>query len=266
MLSPTGPGVPGTEPIELEEETVDTKKSGDNSGERFSNTAIGREYDAFQESVPWHEEFQQQIGTDLQQRLEINFPGAESHTVIEGGCGTGITTETVLNADPKVTIIAVDNSHDTISKAKEILGDEPRVKFVEGDIVRTLESMDPESVEGFVSAYMLHNFNREFRREVLARVAKALKKGGVFVNGDKYARDNEAEHVQDLANQLASFVVYKDRPQMLVEWTKHYIEDDAPDVRMTESEARQMMEELGFTDIEFTYRKGMEAILRAAKS
>lgn len=95
--------------------------------------------------------------------------------------------------------------------------------------------------------------------------ARTLRPGGVFVNGDKYALNSIREHKKSLQKQIEQFDVFErvGRPDLKEEWTKHYLEDE--EVKITESEQESILKELGFTNIETTYRAGMEAIIVAEK-
>lgn len=79
-----------------------------------------------------------------------------------------------------------------------------RVDFILSDILTFLELCEDNSFDAFASVYTLHNFTPDFRIKVLELIAKKLKHGGVFINGDKYA-ESEEMHKTDLANEIKNY-------------------------------------------------------------
>ena len=93
---------------------------------------------------------------------------------------------------------AVKNRFAQVDELKE------RVEFVLADILKFLESCEDDSFDAFASVYTLHNFTPDFRKKVIGLIAKKLKPGGIFINGDKYAESKEL-HAKDLANEIKNF-------------------------------------------------------------
>ena len=228
---------------------------------RFSGV-LGEEYDLFGKSVSYHDELQDTVGNYIKEHTAVS----ERLTFIEAGVGTGITTVRILNANPSIVVHAIDNEPKTLNQAKEVLADfEGRVVFEEADILDALKARSNESVDGFVSAYLIHNLPPAYRAELFVEIARVLKKGGLFVNADKYALDDEDAHAKTLQEQLEAFSVYEEmgRPEVKEEWTKHYLEDEK--IRFTESEQRALFEAHGFSNVERIFREGMDAIFVAKK-
>lgn len=228
---------------------------------RFSDI-LGEDYRLFKLAVPHHDELQRCVGEQTSTLVSASKPPL----ILEGGAGTGITTSELLRANPTAHVLAVDNEEVTFHQARRVLGNESkRVTFVHSDLLEYLLSLDSHSVDVFASAWTLHNFTPKYRSFLFTEIARTLKPGGVFVNGDKYALNSIREHKRSLQKQIKQFGVFEclGRSDLKEEWIKHYLEDE--EVKITESEQKSILKELGFTNIETTYRKGMEAIIVAQK-
>ena len=101
----------------------------------------------------------------------------------------------------------------------------------------------------------------------MTEIYRVLKSGGLFINADKYAYDGEKEHTKHSQWQLQQFEIFDkiNRPDLKNAWTKHYLDDEKPEIRMQEGEFREILNSLGFIEIEKIYRKHMEAVIVARR-
>lgn len=231
--------------------------------DRFANI-LGEEYNLFNRSVPHHDEFQNKVG-EIVRHYAVSL-GGDTISVVEGGSGTGLTTVRILDADKRVKLMGIDNEEKTINQARVILEDYgKRVDLREQDLLEALKKMPNESADVFVSVWVIHNLTPEYRSQLFSEIRRVLKIGGLFVNGDKYARDKEIDHKKDLENQIKAFDVFDTlgRPDLKKEWTEHYREDEK--IEITEGSQIKILKSLGFCNIEVSYRKGMEAIITAIR-
>jgi tRNA (cmo5U34)-methyltransferase len=229
--------------------------------ERFANV-LGSEYNLFEKAVPHHDEFQDKVGETIKDYAATLQSDVIS--VVEGGCGTGLTTIRVLGADKRIKVIGIDNEEKTIIQAKTILGDfVDRVTLEQEDLLEALRKLPDKSVDIYTSVWVIHNLPPEYRAKLFPEIARVLKKGGLFINGDKYARDDESAYKQDFENQINAFDEFDkiERPDLKKEWTEHYRQDEK--IKISESEQIKILEGLGFKDVKVQYRKGMEAIISA---
>ena len=227
--------------------------------DRFANV-LGEEYNLFNKAVPHHDEFQENVAEiikDYSSSLRT-----DDVSVIEGGCGTGITTARILEADKRIKVIGIDNEERTIKQARAILKDyENRVNLKKEDLLVALKAIPDKSVDIFASVWVVHNLQPEYREQLFPEIARILKIGGLFINGDKYARNEADLQAQDLESQIMAFDVFDtlSRSDLKKEWTEHYREDEK--IKITENEQIQILQGLGFKDVAVQYRKGMEAII-----
>ena len=225
---------------------------------RFHGLA-GQEYDLFRLVCPHLDEFQAKVGETLKKRA--------IKEVLEIGCGTGITTRVILNAKKTVKVIAIDNEKNMIQQARKNIS-RKRVRFVLQDALAFLKKLPDDSIEVVASAFTIHNFHRNYRLQVFKEIHRVLKKGGLFVNGDKYVHDDPKRFKKELRWQFNKFREVYDslgRPDLRKEWIKHYAEDARPQLIMKEGVFKKQMKDIGFWKIKRVYRKRTEAVYVAEK-
>ena len=225
----------------------------------------GDEFDLSGIAIPHREELQNNISTVIKE--EFQSKSVDEIKVLEIGCGTGYTTSIILDADNRTRIVAVDNDEEMLEKAKEVL-ENKRVELIEEDALEFLKKQSSDSFDVCASAFTLHNFTSDYREKVLQEMYRVLRPGGIFVNADKYALDDESKHKEALSWQLQQF---KDkfseinRIDLIEKWTSHYVRDDQPEIIMKESESITSMSKIGFQEIKIVFRKKMEAVVKARK-
>lgn len=249
---------------------------------RFSEDLGGSEYEDLLIAIEYYDEFQAETGKVLQRYITDHCQGQTEIKVLEAGPGTGITTLELLKADPRVRVVSVDNESKMLDVVKarfaKMEGISERVDFVLADILKFLESQEDGSFDAFASVYTLHNFTPDFRREVIGLIAKKLKPGGLFVNGDKYAREEE-KHRQDYDAEISNygkFRIVADKAEkdgdvaraahlrkIEEEWIAHAAEDEKN--RITVDEQDEIFKELGFIDIEWGKRFDLVTTVKAVK-
>jgi ubiquinone/menaquinone biosynthesis C-methylase UbiE len=221
--------------------------------------------DLFKASVAHYDTIQEVIAEALRIRLGARRSGCTA-LILEAGVGTGATTEALLRANVDIHIIGVDCSEVAIKAAQERLGQLRRpVEFIHHDILSVISRLPADSVDGFVSGFTLHNLSPDDRRVLISEVGRVVKGGGVYVNGDKVARDNPARHAVDLKKQLSAFGIFRalGRGDLEVGWTRHYLDDD--EKRFTEREQVDLLSGAGFNLVKSVCRRRMEAVVSAVK-
>jgi len=235
---------------------------------RFYGKA-GEEYNLFKLVCPHFEELEGTLGKIIKDQFQ-DKENSEIK-VLEIGCGPGFTTLVILDSDKRTKIVAIDNEPVMINQAKEILKefiDNERVKLVEDDALKFLKKQSSDSFDVFASGFTLHNLPTYFRKEIIKEIYRVLKPEGIFVNADKYALDNKLEYEQSLDWQLQQFkekYSQINRPDLIEEWTNHYLEDNKPSIIIKESEAINFMSKIGFKNTKIIFRKQMDAVLFAKK-
>lgn len=229
------------------------------NSDRFANV-LGDEYNLFNKAVPHHEEFQNRVGEII--KTYSATLGNDTISVVEGGVGTGITTVRILDADKHIKVEGIDNEEKTIHQARVILKDYgDRISLQKEDLLEAMRKIPSKSVDIFASVWVIHNLAPEYRADLFIEIARILKSGGLFINGDKYARDDRQAHNEDFEGQIRAFDSFDTigRPDLKKEWTDHYHQDEK--IKISESEQTKTLEDLGFKEVAIQYRQGMEAII-----
>ncbi len=236
------------------------------SDQRFSGS-IGQEYNLFNMAVPHYDSFQKEVGNVLAKYIQSKYEADDSTQidVYEGGSGTGLTTKILLDSDKRVRVLAIDNEPALMNQAKEYLKEyEDRVVFIEKDLLDALNEI--YNINIFVSAFTIHNLPVGYRKSLFDRIGNIMLSGGVYINGDKIARDNSSLHQKDLQDMLDAFKIFTEKgyPELESHWRDHYLEDD--EFKLTEREQRDSLKKSGFEDIEFHFRHIMDVIVSAVKA
>jgi ubiquinone/menaquinone biosynthesis C-methylase UbiE len=249
---------------------------------RFSEELGGSEYEDLLIALDYYDEFEAETGKALKQYIVEHCKDKTEIKVLEAGPGTGITTLELLKADPRVKVVSVDNEAKMLDAVKarfaKMEGVQERVDFVLSDILAFLEAQADESFDAFASVYTIHNFTPDFRRQVIGLIAKKLKKGGIFINGDKYAREEE-KHRQDYDAEIRNYGKFDgaaDKAEKVGdmtkathlrkikdEWVAHAAVDEQN--RITVDEQNEMLEALGFENIQWGKRFDLVVTVSATK-
>ena len=228
--------------------------------------ALGEEYETLRLICPNHPLLAQKLG---------HYVGRWSQGAgvsgFEIGCGTGISTYSLLSAAPGLSLAAVDASAKMLEQAQASLSSEVaagRLRFVEADALEALRALPDQSLDLVASNYATHNFRADYRRSALAEVFRALKPGGLFINGDRFALDDREAHMAltqaTLRHWFATFAKLG-RPDVLEEWVIHFFSDESPDRIMVFTPALEELRGLGFDPVEVEFREGVDTLVAAFK-
>lgn len=104
-------------------------------------------------------------------------------TVLDLGCGPGSLSVRTLRRLPQARVIGIDGDPLLLGLGRAYCGD--RIEFLEADLRRP-EWTDglPERVDAVVSTTALHWLDADQLPSVYSALARLVRPGGVFVNGD----------------------------------------------------------------------------------
>lgn len=229
---------------------------------------IGQDYQMLKLICPFAAEMSRLVGEAVG---EFCGGKAESVRVLELGGGTGITTLSLLMSDPNLHVLSVDNEPTMQNQAKQNLQqwvDQGRLAFSAADALGALQNLADGSVDIVASAYTLHNFEASYRRQAIQEIARVLKPGGRFINGDRYALDDIDAHTRTTQREVAGYfdVLTKlNRLDLLEHWIIHLFSDESENHIMREAVALQQLEEAGFGPVRVELRQDVNALLVACK-
>jgi tRNA (cmo5U34)-methyltransferase len=228
---------------------------------------IGEEYQFLQKMCPNAALLPRMLGRRLR---EATAPGARLEG-LEIGCGTGVSTLPILQENEGLTLLALDSSPQMLAQARSHLRSfesAGRVAFVEADALECLKRQESGRYDVVVSNYAIHNFLEEYRRLVLAEIFRVLKPGGLFLNGDRYAIDDRAAHLEltqaTVRDWFKTFGEMK-RYDLLEDWVVHYFSDESPEHIMYFAPGLAQLKEIGFIRVEALHRDGVDALVTATK-
>jgi ubiquinone/menaquinone biosynthesis C-methylase UbiE len=226
------------------------------------------EYQLVRLAIPHFEELQREVAEAVARHLPIDL--ASPRRVLDLGCGDGITSSTILARRPDVLLTALDNEEGMVERAREQLRgplQEGRCQLLQRDALAYLQEQAARSFDTVASALALHNFHRDYRHSVHEAIYRVLKPGGLFVNADKIALNDE----QRFAGLQVSLVRFFDllvpmgKLDLLRECVLHNVADEAPERVLREEEVVQELTLIGFRDIHASCRYDVAALLLASK-
>lgn len=193
-----------------------------------------------------------------------------SPSVIDVGVGTGVTMKAILDAYPHARVTGIDHDASMLVQAQMLLEDQIKngsATLIESDIVDFFATIPDASVDVIVSALTLHNCWTSYRHLAEAEFFRALKSGGVFINADKYAADDDSEYRQQIVRAMTSFdpVISTGNVELRKALIDHEIADQHPDRIMRTERERDYLGNLGFKRVELMKGFGQYSVLTAFK-
>lgn len=240
----------------------------DNAFDAMFSGVIGQEYQMLKLICPFAAEMSRLVGVEVGEYCRSRQAPQQ---VVELGGGTGITTLSILTADEHLKVLSVDNEPVMQAQAQQSLhlwAEQGRLAFSADDALTALKMLDDDSVDIVASAYTLHNFEADYRRQVHQEIHRVLKPGGQFINGDRYALDDIATHTRNTQREVAGYfkaLTGINRLDLLEHWIIHLINDEAENHIMRESVALEQLIAAGFQQIQLKLRHDVNALLIAKK-
>lgn len=229
---------------------------------------IGQEYQILKLICPYAIEMSRLVGIEVG---EISRQKSAELHVLELGDGTGITTLSILSAADTIHVLSVDNDPTMQTQAKQSLQEwvkADRLTFSADDALSALQKLEDNSLDVVASAYTLHNFEADYRQQVIQHVFRVLKPTGQFINGDRYALDEINAHTRLIQQEVAGYfkvLTQLNRLDLLEHWIIHLFSGESENHVMRESIAMQQLMNAGFAKIQLKLRKDVNALMIAIK-
>jgi tRNA (cmo5U34)-methyltransferase len=155
------------------------------------NTSVAAEaFDAAAEYIhPFYLDIQNQILAQLQLLAE------EPAIVVDLGGGSGRLVERILAKFPSARAILVDQSEPFLALAERRLQRfGKRARLVKRRLQEDWAVDMPDAAQAIVSMSAIHHLDPAEKRSLYARCYDVLAPGGVFLNGDEYRPESDAEY------------------------------------------------------------------------
>ncbi|MGH8794373.1 MAG: class I SAM-dependent methyltransferase [Stackebrandtia sp.] len=144
--------------------------------------------------------------------------------VLDLGCGPGSLSVRLLERVPRATVVGIDTDPLLLALGRAAGVDVPGLSFADVNLgepgwAATLEADGP--ADAAVSTTALHWLSDPQLRAVYAELAKALRPGGLLLNGDHFSADETPEIHRltvDLAESLKERRFGDDRPEDWKQW------------------------------------------------
>ncbi len=229
---------------------------------------IGQDYELLNLICPLATQMSQLVGLAAAQYA---MQATDNVDAVELGGGTGITTLALLSASDKINILSIDNEPVMQKQAKQHLDEwvkQERLSFCGDDALTALKNIATSSVEIVATAYTLHNFLNIYRKEVIQEIYRILKPGGQFINGDRYALDDLDKQTRLIQNEVSGYfkvLAQLDKLDVLEHWIVHLFSDESENHIMREAVALAELSAAGFSQINLTNRREVNALVTAIK-
>ncbi len=190
---------------------------------------------------------QQTIPQSLKERFVDNSDNGASFTFLDIGAGYGFTTKMVAQEFPQASFILNEFDGDLLSRADNYLENYKHEKKV-GDIEEIIKTIPDQSIDAVYTAWVIHNFPPEKRAKLFSEIARIIKPKGVFVALEKVGNTGE-QRLKDLSQAIVDlypFVTKYNRPDLFIEWVKHDLRDEEPDLVFTDDENEKLLNDNGF--------------------
>ncbi|MBI5214609.1 MAG: class I SAM-dependent methyltransferase [Ignavibacteriae bacterium] len=236
------------------------------SEKRFGGI-VAEEYEHFIKGTPHYEKFVNRIASEVKKYCK-DKPNRDIN-VIDIGTGYGFCAKFVLKICPNLQLVALDNERNMTLRAKKYLQEyiaNGNTTVVLTDALTYLRKLPNDSIDIYFSSWVIHNFQQNYRTNIYKQMYRTLKPGGLFLNADKYAWDNEIVQNRELEWQVSKFFEIfssQKRYDILEEWVVHYIRDESPKLVMKERTSIEQMKKVGFTSVQRLAREHMECVIKS---
>ena len=132
---------------------------------------------------------------------------AEQPRVLDLGCGYGDVTAEILNFKPYASVCMVDFSDEMVRMAGERFKSNANIKIIKHDLNNGIPvSIVSEHFNVVVSCFAIHHVEFGNRVRLYTDIGKVLRKGSLFINGDRFKGDSPVIDQWEFNNWIAWMV------------------------------------------------------------
>ncbi len=195
--------------------------------------------------------------------------GKGNSRVLDLGCGDGILTDNLLEADPSIAATLVDPSPDMLSKAKERLAGFSNIRTVNASFQELIEQdLLQENYAFIVSSFAIHHLIMNEKRLLFRGIFERLSEGGYFMHIDTFLPPTDS--LEDWYFHMWSQWVEEKRIELDLEGdlfsdlTRRYkdADENKPD---TLEDQMSALKDIGFREVDCYYKYGIFAVYGGRK-
>lgn len=111
-------------------------------------------------------------------------------TLLDLGCGTGLELEGIFTRFPDISVTGIDLCQNMLKKLKEKYSDK-NISLICGDYFTV--SIAEKAYDSVISFQTMHHFEKQDKLSLYKKIYSAVKKGGLYIEGDYMVLTDEEE-------------------------------------------------------------------------
>jgi tRNA (cmo5U34)-methyltransferase len=175
----------------------------------------------------------------------------EAVRVLDIGCGTGLELAPVLAKVPNALVTGIDLSEGMLSRLRETYADHgPQITLIRGSYLTI--PFDEATHDYAIAVMTLHHLRPETKRALYAKIRRALKPVGRYIEGDwVVSPQEERRYLAELESKLRSVALAAEG--------SHHV-----DVPLSLATQQRLLIEAGFSQVEVVWRRDETAVYTAS--
>ncbi len=190
-------------------------------------------------------------GYDIGFKIIAELVPPHTRKLLDLGCGTGLELDEIFKLLPRISVTGIDLAQAMLDKLKQKHPDKDMV-LICGDYLRT--DLGESVYDVTISCNTLHHFTHGQKLDLYRNILKALKPGGIYVEGD-YMVDDQSEE-----DKLFAESIRVRREQNIPDGEIYHF-----DTPCTVQNQIALLRQAGFKNVEFKFRFGMDALISGVK-
>jgi tRNA (cmo5U34)-methyltransferase len=182
----------------------------------------------------------------------------DAKNILDLGAGTGLLSQFVRQWYPDAHIVLADLSEPMIAKARTRLAGDPNVTFEVTDYTTAPINGTYDSI---VSALSIHHIDDDAKRSLFAKIFRALRPGGTFVNAEQVAGPTPALDALYKSLWLQQVREGGATPDQIADSLYRQQDDRCASVE----DQLDWMREAGFTDADCWFKDNRFAVLAGTR-
>lgn len=200
----------------------------------------------------------------------VHYSHGDKINLLDLGSGDGVLTEALFKVNNKIHATLVDGSETMLEKAKERLGTQQNLSFVEADFQEILDGkVEFGQFDFCISAHAIHHLEMNDKESLFRFIHRHLTTGGKFINADVVLPPStEIEEwyfviwKQWMQNMMDKLDVRDEKPEDVIKKFKDPLSTNSPDTLEAQLIA---LKNAGFSDVDCYYKNGIFALFGGIK-